>query len=75
MSNGTMTPEQALANVDGVCAQFAGNRQQHVLLQQSVAVIAQVIAAIPKPAEPAAVTGEIEKDVEPSESEDGPNPA
>lgn len=40
-----MKPEEALANLDNVAANFQGTRQQHVILQQSTQMLAQLIEA------------------------------
>lgn len=40
-----MTPEQALDNLDTIVSEYRGTRQQHMLLQKSVAVLRAVLAA------------------------------
>ena len=40
-----MTPEQALANLEQVSLVFAGTRQQHEILAQSVEILRSLIAA------------------------------
>lgn len=38
-SNGSLTPEQALQNLDNAAGAIQGNRQAHILLQQSVELL------------------------------------
>jgi len=39
-----MTPERALDIVDGVCARFQGNRQDHEVLKKAIIVLRQMLA-------------------------------
>jgi hypothetical protein len=43
--NPEITPEQAIMTIDNAVAQIHGTREQHIVLQQSIEVIKDMIAA------------------------------
>lgn len=47
-----MSIEQALANVDVACASFAGNRQQHSALIESLQMIGDALGIKPQAVTP-----------------------
>jgi methylthioribose-1-phosphate isomerase len=49
-----MTPEQALQNLDRAVSQLSATRETHVALQQSIAVLSQLVMAAKKEEKPPA---------------------